>query len=323
MIKNGSGTGIKQVYYFNTQGDIASYIKLGTLPTVSITGYGSSKVMFTVKGGINYGGTNESVYEVAASTRGSIQVTSTLVRGNRELKFGYVSTSSNVEIWMAYDGSYRGVTEVEVSSSANFILAMTETTTKPSGFVEGSYRILASTADNVASATKLQTPRSIWGQSFDGTADVDGTLTISDSGSDDPHIISTVSKWFHIVSNYKLVLYAGDYNSSQHDAINILPNHNVGIGTDPAYKLHVAGDIYSSATIRTAAQNQAIVLSNNSSPAWISALEGQVIFNTGNAIRFGETAWDWNQWAGLKYTHSNKTIYLGIADKSIFNANSA
>lgn len=153
LIRYGNGTGIKQVYYFHTQGNNTSYIKLGTLNTVAVTGVGSSKVMFTVKGGINFGGTNESVYEVAASTRESIQVTSTLVRGNRELKFGYVSTSSNVEIWMAYDGTFRGVTEVEVSSSVSFTLAMTETTTKPSGFVEGSYRILASTADNVASAT--------------------------------------------------------------------------------------------------------------------------------------------------------------------------
>lgn len=182
---------------------------------------------------------------------------------------------------------------------------------------------LALISDNVASATKLQTPRTIWGQSFDGTGNVNGTLTITNSGSDDPHIISTVSKWFHIVSKYKLVLYAGEYNSSQIDAINILSNHNVGIGVDPSYKLHVKGDIYSSATIRTAAQNRAIMLTNDASPAWISALEGQVIFNTGNAIRFGETAWDWNQWAGLKYTHSNKTIYLGIADGSVFSANSA
>lgn len=174
---------------------------------------------------------------------------------------------------------------------------------------------------NVASASKLATARSIWGQSFDGTGNVDGTLTITNSGSDNPHIISTVSKWFHIVSKYKLVLYAGEYNSSQIDAINILSNHNVGIGVDPSYKLHVRGDIYSSATIRTAAQNQAIMLTNDSNPAWISALEGQVIFNTGKAIRFGETAWDWNKWAGLKYTHSDKTIYLGIADGSAFNAN--
>ena len=176
LIKDGSETGIKQVYYFGAQDSNPSYIKLGTLKTVSATGFSTTKVMFSVKGGINFGGTNESVYEVAASTRGSIQVTSTLVRGNRELKFGYVSTSSNVEIWMAYDGTYRGVTEVEVSSSANFTLTMTETTTRPSGFVEGSYRILAATADNVASATKLQTPRTIWGQNFDGTGNIGGTI---------------------------------------------------------------------------------------------------------------------------------------------------
>ena len=108
---------------------------------------------------------------------------------------------------------------------------------------------VALTSDNVASATKLAAAKMIWGQSFDGTGNVNGTLTITNSGSDDPHIISTVNKWFHIVSKYKLVLYAGDYNSSQKDAINILSNHNVGIGVDPSYKLHVAGNIYASDTI--------------------------------------------------------------------------
>lgn len=250
LIKNGSGTGIKQVYYFSVRGNNTSYIKLGTLNTVSVTGLGTSKVMFTVKGGINYGGTNESVYEVAASTRGSIQVTSTLVRGNRELKFGYVSTSSNVEIWMAYDGTYRGVTEVEVSSSVSFTLTMTETTTKPSGFVEGSYRILAATADNVASATKLQTPRTIWGQSFDGTGNVNGTIYINNSDSG----------------------------------------------------------------------NGAIILNNNvNTHARISAIKDQVVFNTGAAIRFGATNWEYSDWAGLKYDTVANAIYLGIADGTVFN----
>lgn len=111
---------------------------------------------------------------------------------------------------------------------------------------------VALTSDNVASATKLQTPRTIWGQSFDGTGNVNGTIYINNSNS----------------------------------------------------------------------SNGAIRLNNDiSANARISAIDDQVIFNTGNAIRFGETAWDWNKWAGLKYTHSNKTIYLGIADGSAFNAN--
>lgn len=113
---------------------------------------------------------------------------------------------------------------------------------------------VALTSDNVASATKLAAARTIWGQGFDGTGNVNGTI------------------------------YINNNNSS----------------------------------------NGAIRLNNDiSANARISAIDDQVIFNTGNAIRFGETAWDWNQWAGLKYTHSNKTIYLGIADNSVFNANSA
>lgn len=116
---------------------------------------------------------------------------------------------------------------------------------------------LALTSDNVASATKLQTARTIWGQSFNGTANVSGAL----SGA------TTIS---------------------------------------------------ASNTISTTLQNGALKIGNKSAP--ISAIDAQVIFNTGAAIRFGETNWDWNQWAGLKYTHSNKTVYLGIADGSVFNA---
>lgn len=129
---------------------------------------------------------------------------------------------------------------------------------------------LAYLHDNVASATKLQTPRTIWGQSFDGTGNVDGTLTITNSGSDDPHIISTVSKWFHIVSKYKLVLYAGDYNSSQLDAINILSNHNVGIGVDPSYKLHVAGNIYASDTIIGESDQIGLTIRGSLNATWSS-----------------------------------------------------
>lgn len=187
--------------------------------------------------------------------------------------------------------------------------------------------------DIATSATKLQTPRTIWGQSFDGTGNVSGSLSevgsihfkvdnSYDIGSDAAASRYIYTHWLGARSGRKLEL--GANNSGFGQGLCIDTNLNVGISTNtPAYKLHVVGDIYSSATIRTAAQNRAIVLSNDASPAWISALEGQVIFNTGKAIRFGETAWDWNEWAGLKYTHSNKTIYLGIADNSVFNANSA
>lgn len=82
-----------------------------------------------------------------------------------------------------------------------------------------------------------------------------------------------------------------------------------------------ATTISASNTISTSLQNGALKIGNKSAP--ISAINEQVIFNTGAAVRFGETAWDWDEWAGLKYTHSNKTVYLGIADGSVFNARNA
>lgn len=189
-------------------------------------------------------------------------------------------------------------------------------------------------SNNVAtSATKLQTPRTIWGQSFDGTGNVNGTLSevgnihfkVDDSydiGSNDASSRYIYTHWLGARSGRKLEL--GANNSGFGQGLCLDTNLNVGIGTNsPAYKLHVVGDIYSTASIRTIFKDKAIILSDSDDPAWISAFAGQIIFDTGKAIRFGETNWDWNQWAGLKYTHSNKTIYLGIADGSVFEANSA
>ena len=197
---------------------------------------------------------------------------------------------------------------------------------------------------NVASATRLQTPRTIWGQSFDGTNDISGVMTINPStisnGSDNTMMFKVYSSTgykngFAISSTDNVTrLYAKPfgncavngleihtYSSGDVNAVIIEGGGNVGIGANASYKLHVNGDIYSSNIIRAAAKNQAIRLDNDDHPAWISSLDSQIIFNTGNAIRFGEEDWNWDKWAGLKYTSSAKSIYLGIADGSIFEAN--
>lgn len=106
-------------------------------------------------------------------------------------------------------------------------------------------------SNNIAtSASKLATARSIWGQSFDGTGNVNGTIYINNSDS----------------------------------------------------------------------ENGAIILNNNvNTHARISAIKDQVVFNTGAAIRFGATDWDYSDWAGLKYDTVANAIYLGIADGTVFN----
>lgn len=212
---------------------------------------------------------------------------------------------------------------------------------------------LALISDNVASATKLATARSIWGQSFDGTGNVSGSLSgvghIQFSADNSYSIGTTTSEAAHTYTRQVWArhlnasrVYAGDTNlyigysntaqvrffsgtkqsgDGSNERMTISTNGNVGIGTAvPAYKLHVVGDIYSTASIRTVFKDKAIILSDSDDPAWISGFAGQIVFNTGNAIRFGETDLNIDRWAGLKYTHSNKTIYLGIADGSAFTA---
>lgn len=190
------------------------------------------------------------------------------------LRVYYNNATGNVQLWgncqrqygslsytiikktgrMSADFTSQGTLVTNTSFSAAQSLPAT-TGDSPYTLLDGATRI-----GIVNQADQLVTARTIWGQSFNGTANVSGAL----SGA------TTIS---------------------------------------------------ASNTISTTLQNGALKIGNKLTP--ISAIDAQVIFNTGAAIRFGETNWDWNQWAGLKYTHSNKTIYLGIADNSVFNANSA
>lgn len=242
---------LSRIYTFNVHNRI---IKVGTLTSGQ---YGHvCKLRFNSGIGYNANNTDKTMTVVIRASNGGanyygfyFEAHSESYRGGAFTTFYLHQTSkTQCELYMAAF-NYSGQSTYEVSFSAGDLwtneISGQDALPTSNIFTLPNYQI-AYNDYNVASATKLATARSIWGQSFDGTGNVDGSLTITNSGSDDPHIISTVNKWFHIVSKYKLVLYAGDYNSSQLDAINILSNHNVGIGVDPSYKLHVAGNIYSS-----------------------------------------------------------------------------
>lgn len=181
--------------------------------------------------------------------------------GSYERSFYYYKDDSRFRLYLyvyVTGGNSYGRWNISyLGGNTTWVTAHQENVTKSASWIGIGYSAqvnYATSAGNATSATKLAAARTIWGQSFDGTGNVNGTIYINNSDS----------------------------------------------------------------------KNGAIILNNNvNANARISAIKDQVIFNTGAAIRFGETAWDWNQWAGLKYTHSNKTIYLGIADNSVFNANNA
>ena len=117
-------------------------------------------------------------------------------------------------------------------------------------------------ASNVASATKLQTARTIWGQSFDGTNDVNGVLTINSGGrivakdgnnyNRDVIELSTDNKLY---IGYGAAGAGGDthlyganiifrYGTSRTEGMRLASSGNVGIGTtNPSYKLDVNGTL--------------------------------------------------------------------------------
>ena len=100
---------------------------------------------------------------------------------------------------------------------------------------------------NAATATKLQTPRTIWGQSFDGSANVSGNITgsyfhIEDRASD-PYFKLVDSDgqkgYLQLLPNNQGVAIGSTSTLS----LTVNPSGNVLIGTttDNGYKLQVNG----------------------------------------------------------------------------------
>lgn len=107
-----------------------------------------------------------------------------------------------------------------------------------------------SLSGNASSATKLQTARTIWGQSFDGTGNISGSMTgltyILGFASirNSSNVNETNGIWVGSSISSALVNTDLAYNATKH----IFYTGNVGIGTtNPAYKLDVNGITQSTA----------------------------------------------------------------------------
>lgn len=148
---------------------------------------------------------------------------------------------------------------------------------------------------NSSSATKLQTARKLWGQSFDGTADVKGTLSgvahIQFSADNSYSIGTPTSEAAHTYTRQIWArhlnasrVYTGDTNlyigysntamlrfysgtkqsgDGSNERMTISTNGNVGIGINtPAHKLQVAGTVYASDKITSAGFKHSAVTKN-------------------------------------------------------------
>lgn len=115
---------------------------------------------------------------------------------------------------------------------------------------------------NAGSATKLATARTIWGNSFDGTGNIDGSLIAKDVDSwslmrGNQNILRVANAGLVITPYDKsagwVALRAGsEFVTNGSKEIRLLSNGNVAIGgTAAEAKLHVHGDVKASSSITT------------------------------------------------------------------------
>lgn len=162
----------------------------------------------------------------------------------------------------------------------------------------------ANSTGSASSATKLQTARNLWGQSFDGTADVKGALSgtgsitpgsagTSDIGSNSLDYRYGYFQRINAKSGTNLRLAA---NNSDNQIV-LHTNGNVGIGTNsPSYKLQVNGNVQSSGFIKSNSSDAYVLLGGGGHKAENS-------LNVANADKLDNWHKDNIQWTG--YISSN------------------
>lgn len=128
-------------------------------------------------------------------------------------------------------------------NNSNQVLTINKATTTTAGVMSAADKTKLDAAltasDNIATATKLATARTIWGQAFDGSANISGNMTNVD----------------HIYMNNSHTIYVKDTNGNNLDSFGFSDTNNLHIGYDLAakgYNTYINGnEIY----FRTSANN--------------------------------------------------------------------
>ena len=143
-VSEGDKTGIHYTKFYGMGANNTDWLKIATLPLVSQNTTSAKYVIFEIVGGGNFGSNQYNYSTLVASTRYKESVKLVKQQSNTELSgdaviAGYVVTSTNVEIWLGFAGTFRSPISITCKNKqlANDVLTSSFVTTKPDNFVLG------------------------------------------------------------------------------------------------------------------------------------------------------------------------------------------
>lgn len=142
VIENGTTSGLDftKRYTHLTDGQHQVWIKLATLQLPTDNLYGNKQIAFEIIGGNDIKHNTINYASLVASTRERTLVKLVMQQSvGVEFIAGYVTTSTNVEIWLGCLGGWNNTVTVtcKLSSNASDILTSGAVTTRPNNFVLG------------------------------------------------------------------------------------------------------------------------------------------------------------------------------------------
>ena len=220
-VAEGDKTGIYYTKFYGVGANNTDWLRLATLPLVSQNTTSAKYVIFEIVGGGNFGSNQYNYSTLVASTRDKESVKLVKQQSNTQLGgdaviAGYVVTSTNVEIWLGFAGTYRSSISITCKNKqlANDVLTSSFVTTKPDNFVLGEI-------------VTLDAP-DWYGVSWSETSSNPDCTRI---GNMDMHRSLPIQSMMKPFSFQTLSWYKEQYVPLQEDFVNSYYNHNTNISS--------------------------------------------------------------------------------------------
>lgn len=214
-----TGSGASGTWGIGITGNAATASKWATARTITLGSYLSGSVSL----------------DGSANVTLNANVLGLTSQGNKTAATGNTSPASGVRLYQVYNNGYPtpygNLLSVKGGGAGELLLSWNNAnriyyrSLRDNGDNWLGWNELAFITDNVASATKLQTARTLWGRSFDGTADVGGDMTNVGWINNGLHIDAKDNNDTTVIYGKGHTFIFGDSRSYAHVTYRFRPNY--------------------------------------------------------------------------------------------------